>query len=181
MRPVRAAGCLASPRKEFVELALRRPGETAEDIGEPSLRIDIVELGGADERVHRRRAGAAAVGAAEQPRLSAQSNPSGSALGSIVCEADAAVVEEAGEKVPAPEHVIHRLGHGGMARQLPVLDLHPVLEPGQHRGAQPLACGEALLGGLAVDPALNVEQYIDPLQDKFKGVQDELLAMLAGT
>ena len=81
-------------------------------IGEPGLRIDIVELGGADEGVHRGRPHAAAVGAGEQLRLSAQSNPSERALGSIVCEADAAVVEEAGEEVPAPEHVIHRLGHG---------------------------------------------------------------------
>ena len=37
------------PRKEFVEPGLRRPGDAAEGIGEPGLRIDIVELGGADE------------------------------------------------------------------------------------------------------------------------------------
>ena len=41
--------------------------DPAEDIGEPGLRIDVVELGGADEGVHRRRAHAAAVRAAEQP------------------------------------------------------------------------------------------------------------------
>ena len=39
------------------------------------LRIDIVELGGADECVHRCRPLAAAVGAAEQPRLSARALP----------------------------------------------------------------------------------------------------------
>ena len=64
---------LQAPREEFVELALRRPGDSVEDVGEPGLRIDIVELGGADEGVHRRRPHAAAVGAGEQPRLPAQS------------------------------------------------------------------------------------------------------------
>ena len=151
------------PGQEFVEPALRRPGDAAEDIGEPGLRVDVVELGGADEGVHRRRPRAAAVGAGEQPRLSAQGNPSERPFGGIVREADAAVVEEAGEELPAPEHVIHGLGHEGMARQLPAFRLHPVLEVGQHRRAQLLAQGEALLGGLADDPALDVEQQVDPL------------------
>ena len=152
MRPDRALAVLPVPREEFVELALRRPGDAVEDVGEPGLRIDIVELGGADEGVHRRRPHAAAVGAGEQPRLPAQSDTAQCPFGSVVRKADAAVVEEAGEEVPAPEHVIHRLGHGGMARQLPALGLHPALEIGQHRRAQLLAYGEALLGGLAVDP-----------------------------
>ena len=46
---------LPVPGEEFVEPALRRLRDPAEDIGEPGLRIDIVELGGADEGVHRRR------------------------------------------------------------------------------------------------------------------------------
>ena len=55
------------PGKEFFEPGLRRLGDPAEHVGEPSLRIDVVELGGADEGVHRRRAHAAAVRAGEQP------------------------------------------------------------------------------------------------------------------
>ena len=57
MRPDRAAVPLAVlpvPREEFVELALRRPGDAVEDIGESGLRIDVVELGGADEVVKSR-------------------------------------------------------------------------------------------------------------------------------
>ena len=52
-------------------------------------------------------------------------------LGGDLGQADAAVVEEAGEQLPTPEDVIHRLGHRGMARQLPAFRLHPVLEVGQ--------------------------------------------------
>ena len=34
-----------------MEPVLGRFGDAVEDIGEPGLRIDVVELGGADERV----------------------------------------------------------------------------------------------------------------------------------
>ena len=62
------------PWQEFVKPALRRTGDAVEDIGEPGQRIDVVELGGADERVYRRRAHAAAVGAGEEPLFAAQGN-----------------------------------------------------------------------------------------------------------
>ena len=42
-------------------------GDAAQDIGEPGLRIDAVELGGGNEGIHRRRALAAAIGTGEQP------------------------------------------------------------------------------------------------------------------
>jgi len=141
------------PGEVFVEPALRRLGDAAEHIGEPGLRIDIVELGGADERVHRRGAGAAAVRAGEQPTASSEGDTPERPLGRVIGQADAAVVEEAGEQLPAPEHIVHGLGHRGMARQLPALGLHPVLEFGQHRRAQFLAYGKAMVGGFAVDPA----------------------------
>lgn len=47
---------LTVSREEFVEPALRRPGDAVEPFGDPGLWIDIVELGGADQGVRRRRA-----------------------------------------------------------------------------------------------------------------------------
>src|SRR4051812_42454195 len=69
------SGCLAVqhlaglpvPGQQLVDLAGRMYGDPAEHVGQPSLRIDSVQLGGDDERVHRRGALAAAVGAREQP------------------------------------------------------------------------------------------------------------------
>ena len=58
------------PGQELVHTGVRQFGDAGENIGEPSLRIDVVGLGGDDERVHRCGAHAAAVGAAEQPRPS---------------------------------------------------------------------------------------------------------------
>ena len=42
---------LPGPGQEFVQTDLRQVGNTVEDIGEPGLRVDVVELRGADERV----------------------------------------------------------------------------------------------------------------------------------
>ena len=40
-------------------------GDVAQHVGEPSLRIDVVHLGGDDEAVHERRPLAAAIRAGE--------------------------------------------------------------------------------------------------------------------
>jgi len=42
-------------------------GDASEHVGEPGLRVDIVELSGGDQGVYRSRALAAAVGAGEKP------------------------------------------------------------------------------------------------------------------
>ena len=76
-------------------------GDAGEHVGEPGLRIDVVELGGLDQRVDRRGALAAAIGAGEQPVLAAQGDAAQRALGGVVGQADAAVIEEAGEGGPA--------------------------------------------------------------------------------
>ena len=44
-----------------------------------------------------------------------QRKSSKGALGRIVCEADPAIVDEAGEPIPAPEHVVDRRGNRGRA------------------------------------------------------------------
>jgi hypothetical protein len=49
-------------------------GNPGEHIGEPSLRIDIIELGSLDQRVHDRGAFAATLGAGEEPGFAAQCN-----------------------------------------------------------------------------------------------------------
>ena len=89
-----------------IEPALRRLRDAAEHIGEPGLRIDVVELGGADQRVHRRGPHAAAVRAGEQPTASSEGNPPKRPVSGVIPETDAAVVDEAGEHLPAPEHVV---------------------------------------------------------------------------
>ena len=42
-------------------------GDASQDVGQPSLRVDIVQFRGADQAVHRRGSLSAAVGTREQP------------------------------------------------------------------------------------------------------------------
>lgn len=48
-------------------------GQSGEDVGEPGLRVDIVHLGADDQAVENGRALSAAIGTAEQPGLSSES------------------------------------------------------------------------------------------------------------
>jgi hypothetical protein len=106
------------PLQEFVEPMHRMISEAGENFGEPGLRIDVVELGGPDERDHQRRLFGAALRSSELPRLSADRQAAQRALGGVVSEADSPVVDEAGEGRPAREHVVDRLGDGGCRESL---------------------------------------------------------------
>jgi len=52
---------------------LRRVGDVGEHVGEPGMRIDIIELRGADQRLHDGSALGATVRTGEEPCLAAQS------------------------------------------------------------------------------------------------------------
>ena len=52
--------------------ALRDAGDTSEDVSEPGLRIDVVELRGHDQRGHDRGAIGTAFRAGEQPGFAPQ-------------------------------------------------------------------------------------------------------------
>ena len=83
--------------------------------GEPGLRVDIVELGGGDQRVDRSSAPAAFVGAGEGPVLSPQGNGPQLAFGGVVRHAKTPILEEAGDGVPPVEAVVDRFGETGIA------------------------------------------------------------------
>ena len=60
--------------------------DTAEHIGEPGFGIDVVELGGCDERIDRGSPLAAAIGAAEGPVATAEELTKASvSIGPITC------------------------------------------------------------------------------------------------
>jgi len=65
---------LPMPWQEFVEVGCRVIGDAAEYVGEPCLRVDVIELGGADQRVHHSGTLATAVGPGEQPGFAADRN-----------------------------------------------------------------------------------------------------------
>jgi len=97
----------------------------------------------------------------EQPCPAPQGNAAQCALGGVVAQADAAVVEEAGESRPARQHIVDRLGGFGMARQAGALGAHPCFEIGDDGPALMLARRQAVAGREAVDLALDGEEFVD--------------------
>jgi len=142
--------------------------DAGEHVGEPGLRIDVVEPRSLDQRVHHGGALAAAIGAGEQPGLASERDAAQRTLGRIVGETDPSVIEEAREGVPASEHIVHRLGDIAVAREPAIFRAQPGLELRYQRRDARAAHREALVNGTAVDLALDVEDRIDALH-RFEG------------
>jgi hypothetical protein len=78
-------------------------GDTRQHVGEVALRVELVEVGAFDQRVHRRGAATAGVGAGEQVVLAADRDAAQGALGRVVVERKSAMVEAAvGARSSAP-------------------------------------------------------------------------------
>jgi hypothetical protein len=65
---------LPVPGQQLFELSNIVIVDAGEDVGEPCLRVDVVEPCGLDQCVHHGGTLAAAVGTGEEPRLAAQRN-----------------------------------------------------------------------------------------------------------
>lgn len=150
------------PWEQLVDPDSRVIRDAREDVGEPDLRIDVVESGGLDERVEGRGALAAAIGAAEQPRLPAQGYAPQGALGGIVGEADPAIIKEPRERFPATKQIVDRLGEIMVSREYGTLGGEPGVELVHQGCAETPAYRETIGGGLAGDGAFDVEQGIEP-------------------
>ena len=86
-------------------------------VDQPSLRIDVVQLGGLDQREYPRGTLATAVGAGESSGAAAYCNSAQCPFGGIVGQADRPVIEKPGEGRPALQHVVNGLGGVDVARQ----------------------------------------------------------------
>ena len=136
-------------------------GDADEDVGEPGFRIDLVEATGRDHRQHNGGTVGAALAAGEGPVAPSQGDASQCALSTIVGQADPAIVEDAGEVVPAPEHVIHGLQDLGGAREGFALTQQSGVHVVEKRPALFLAHDAPLVGTAAVNGALDLEQRIE--------------------
>jgi hypothetical protein len=73
-----------SIKQQFVQPVSRMSRDAREDISEPGLRIDAIHFRCDDRAVHDRRPPTSAIGAAEQPGFSTESDASQAALSGIV-------------------------------------------------------------------------------------------------
>jgi hypothetical protein len=72
------------PGQELVNALGGMIGQAREDVGEPGLRIDVVELGGGNQAVDGGRPSATLVGTGERSILSSHSDRAQFTLGSVV-------------------------------------------------------------------------------------------------
>ncbi len=109
------------PGHEVVDAALGMPGDDAlENVGEPGVRLDAIELRRADQGGDDRPVLGAAVRPGEEGVLAGQGDGSDGALDGVGVELDAAVVEEPDEAIPELERVADGLGKAGAACKRPV-------------------------------------------------------------
>ena len=82
---------------------MRGAGDAGQDVREPGLRVDVVELCRHDQCRHDGGAIGTALGAGEEPGLAAEGKAAQCALRRIVGQADSPVRDEAGEPIPAAQ------------------------------------------------------------------------------
>ena len=80
-----------------------RPWCPGENIGEPCLLIDVAQSGGSDQGADHDGVLPAAILAAKQPCLATGQNAAQRTFGRTVRQADAPIIDELGERVPALE------------------------------------------------------------------------------
>jgi hypothetical protein len=139
-------------------------GDTAEDIGKIVLRVDGVELGAFDQRVHGGGASATGIGAGEQPVLAANRDATQGALGSVVVEGKPAIVKAAGQCGPARPHVAEGAGELGFAGELARGRVRPDREGLGDRLRSLLAFSSSVVGGRAFDRLLDAVELADAVE-----------------
>jgi hypothetical protein len=68
-------------------------GNTCQHVGVPGARVNIVEFGHGDERIHGCWALTAAIISHEEPALSAESHAAQRTLSRVVCQANASIID----------------------------------------------------------------------------------------
>ena len=97
----RSCADLQSQGSSSCNLALRRVGHAGQHVGEPGQRIDVIELCSRNQRHHRRSTLGAPLRSGKQPRLAAQRKAAQRPLGSVVRQADPAIIHESRQTGPS--------------------------------------------------------------------------------
>src|ERR1700685_298791 len=109
--------------------------ESGEHVGEPGTGVDVVELGGLDQRVDGGGAPAAFIRSCECPIVTADRDTAQRPFGGVVGHAQPPVIEETGEAAPPVEAVGDGLGDLVLGRELGALLAQPCLQRGGERPA----------------------------------------------
>jgi hypothetical protein len=124
---------LPIPGQKFIDPLGRMVLQASEDIGGPGVRIDVVDLGGVDQRIDRGSAAATFIRACEGPVVATDSNWPDFPLGGIVGHAQPPVVEEARQRHPSGQAIGDGFADAALSRELCALLTQPDLQRDHER------------------------------------------------
>ena len=93
------------PRQQFIDTIDRMLADALKDIAQIRLRLDRIELGGADQRLEHRRARTSRIGAKMQIVLATDRYRAQRPLGGIVVRLYAPIAHETRERAPVRQRV----------------------------------------------------------------------------
>src|SRR5262249_50683414 len=93
------------PRQQLADPLCRMVRQSGEHVGKPSAWVDVVELGGLDQRVDGGGPPPTFIRSREGPVVAANRDTAQCPLGGIIGHAQPAVIEEAYETAPAIEAI----------------------------------------------------------------------------
>src|ERR1700691_2326931 len=120
------------PRQQLLDPVDGVVCDTGEHLSQIRLRVQAIELGGADETVERGGPLASRIGACEEKIFTPESYRSEGAFGSVIVDLDAPVLAVLGERLPARERVADGASEFGLLGGL----AHGGSEPGVQIGKQ---------------------------------------------
>ena len=168
----------SNSRAEVHRSAGRMVLQASEDIGEPGVRIDVVDPGGVDQRIDRGSAAATFIRACEGPVVATDSNWPDLPLGGIVGHAQPPIVEEARQRRPSGQAIGAGFADVALSGELCALLAQPGLERNHKRTTAFIAHTKSLLCGQAIDLALDGKQLVDAFdgldRDRRLGEADEI-------
>jgi hypothetical protein len=103
--------------QEAVDVPVEGGGQSGQDVGEVGERIEAVGFGGFDEAGGDSAGLSALVASGEEPVFASDGDFAECALGGVVVDGEAAVIELAGEDRPAFEEVADGAGGRGFRGQ----------------------------------------------------------------
>ncbi len=92
-------------------------GDSCQDMGQVSTRIDTVEFAASDQRIHRCGPLAPAIGACEEEILSTQAHTTQRVFRDVVIYFDGTIVAVQHERIPLVQGVVDGLGRIRLCRQ----------------------------------------------------------------
>src|SRR5579863_9561520 len=102
--------------------------KASEDVGEPGMRIDIVDRGGVDQGIDRGSAATTLIRTSEGPVMATDSNWPDLPFSRIVGHAQSPIVDEARQSDPSSQAIGNGFADLALSRELCALLAHPDLQ-----------------------------------------------------